>query len=135
MKLESALGLLEESYAFDSKGGTPGRRGILGRAGTLLYDSVYLASNEEMRKQQGRKALIILSDGVDAGSKESLVTAIESAQRADTVVYSILFADEESRARPGGFGGVGGIGRRGGVGRGGGSRYPRQERPDGKKIL
>jgi VWFA-related protein len=137
-KLESALGLLEEPKASDSSGGTPGRRGIPGRAGTLLYDSVYLASNEEMRKQQGRKALIILSDGVDAGSKESLVTAIESAQRADTVVYSILFADEESRARPGGFGGVGGIGRRrgmGGGGRGGGSRYPRQERPDGKKIL
>ena len=136
-KLESALGLIEEPKASDSNSGTPGRRGILGRVGTLLYDSVYLASNEEMRKQQGRKALIILSDGVDAGSKESLVTAIESAQRADTVVYSILFADEESRARPGGFGGMGGIGRRGGMGGGGrgGSRYPRQERPDGKKIL
>ena len=48
-----------------------------------------------------------------------------------------MFADEESRARPGGFGGMGGIGRRGGMGGGGrgGSRYPRQERPDGKKIL
>jgi VWFA-related protein len=137
-KLESALGLLEEPKASDSNSGAPGRRGILGRMGTLLYDSVYLASNEETRKQQGRKALIILSDGVDAGSKESVVTAIESAQRADTVVYSILFADEESRARPGGFGGMGGIGRRGGMGgggRSGGSRNPRQERPDGKKIL
>jgi len=52
--------------------------------GTLLYDAVFLASNELMKKQQGRKALIILSDGVDRGSKESLESAVESAQRADT---------------------------------------------------
>ena len=58
-----------------------------------LYDAVYLASNELMKKQQGRKALIILSDGVDRGSKTYLEGAIESAQRADTVVYSIYFAD------------------------------------------
>ena len=66
-----------------------------------------------MSKQQGRKAVIILSDGVDHGSKESLSTAIEMAQRSDTVVYSILFKDDEgygnSVARMGGMGG----GRRG----------------------
>ena len=136
-KLESALGLLEEPSSSGGSGGSGGRRGGFGGGGTLLYDGVYLASNEVMKKQQGRKAIIILSDGVDTGSKESLVTAIESAQRADTVVYSILFADEESHGSPGGFGGLGGMGRRGGMGGGGrgGSRYPRQERPDGKKIL
>ena len=63
--------------------------------GTLLYDAVYLASDEVIKKQHGRKALIILSDGVDRGSKETLATAIETAQRADTVVYSILFTGEE----------------------------------------
>ena len=134
-KLQTALGEIEEPTSSGASGGRGGRRGVLGRIGTLLYDAIYLASNEEMKKQQGRKALIILSDGVDAGSKESLVTAIESAQRADTVVYSILFSDEESRGNPGGFGGIGGMGRRGGMGGGGRSRYPRQERPDGKKIL
>lgn len=136
-KLESALGLIEEPSSSSGSGGPRGQRGVFGRVGTLLYDAVYLASNELMRKRQGRKALIILSDGVDAGSKESLVTAIESAQRADTVVYSILFADQESYGSFGGFGGLGGMGRRGGMGGGGrgGSRYPRQERPDGKKIL
>ena len=103
----------------------------------MLYDAVYLASNEVMKKQHGRKALIVLSDGVDSGSKESLTTAIESAQRADTVVYSILFAGDEPGRNPGGFGGMGGMGRHGGMGGGGrgGSRYPQQERPDGKKIL
>ena len=78
--------------------------------GTQLYDAVFLASNELMKKQQGRKALIILSDGVDRGSKTYLESAIESAQRADTMVYSIYFADsrrEEGQGqgeRPGGMG-------------------------------
>jgi VWFA-related protein len=104
--------------------------------GTLLYDAVYLASEELMKKQQGRKALIILSDGVDRGSKESLHSAIESAQRANTVVYSILFKGEEP-GQHGGYGGGGyGGGGYGGHGGGGRNRYPQQEqRPDGKKIL
>jgi VWFA-related protein len=111
-------------------GGGGGRsRGSHG-GGTLLYDAIFLASDELMSKQQGRKALIILSDGVDHGSKETMAEAIATAQRADTIIYSILFADEdENNGRPGGFG----MGGRGG-GRGGG-RYPQQERPDGKKIL
>ena len=52
-----------------------------------------LASDELMRKQPGRKAIILLTDGVDNGSKVDLFRAIESAQRADTLVYSILFSD------------------------------------------
>jgi VWFA-related protein len=89
-----------------------------------------------MKKQQGRKALIILTDGVDHGSKESLNTAIASAQRADTSVYSILFADEDAynQVGRGGYGGHGGYGG-GGMGRGGPGRYPQQEHPDGKKVL
>jgi len=97
----------------------------------MLYDAVFLASDEVMRKQDGRKALVVLSDGVDTGSKESLDAAIESAQRANTVVYSILFKDDEVYEHHGGFGGPG-IGFPGG-GRGG-HRYPEQ-RPDGKKVL
>ena len=93
-------------------GGYPGgggghHRHSYGGGGTLLYDAAYLASDELMKKQQGRKALIILSDGVDTGSKLSLETAIEASQRADTMVYSILFVDEDAYGR-GGFGGFGG---------------------------
>src|SRR5208282_3586324 len=51
-------------------GGRGSHGGYGGGGGTLLYDAVYLASDELMKKQQGRKALIILSDGVDHGSKE-----------------------------------------------------------------
>ena len=94
-----------------------------------------------MEKQPGRKALIVLSDGVDMGSKESLDVAIESAQRANTIVYSILFKDDDAYGNGGGFGrtgisipGMGGPGMgRGGPGRGG-RRYP-EEHADGKKIL
>jgi VWFA-related protein len=112
--------------------------------GTLLYDAVYLASDELMEKQQGRKALILLTDGVDTGSRESLDEAIESAQRANTVVYSILFKDDEAYGNGGGFGRAGisipgmggpGMGRGGmGGGRGGGRRFPEQH-ADGKKVL
>jgi VWFA-related protein len=114
-------------------GGYPGGRGGGGRrggagGGTLLYDAVLLGSNEIMKKQHGRKAVILLTDGVDRNSKTSLTGAIESAQRADTLVYSILFKDTEQQG--GGFGGPG-MGRR----HGGGGRFPQQQRPDGKKIL
>jgi VWFA-related protein len=65
-------------------------------AGTALYDSVLLASDDLMRNQSGRKALILLTDGVDNGSKIGVSRAIESAQRADTLVYSILFTDDQA---------------------------------------
>ncbi|MBI2679897.1 MAG: VWA domain-containing protein [Candidatus Solibacter usitatus] len=125
-KLESALGSVDAAAPVQrSAGGRPGGSGRRG-GGTMLYDSVLLASDELMKKQTGRKALILLSDGVDNGSKVSLSTAIESAQRADTLVYSVLFADPDA---------YGGGGRRGGYGRGGRGRYPQQSRPDGRKIL
>jgi VWFA-related protein len=66
----------------------------LGPSGTLLYDAVRLASNQKMVKLNGRKALIILSDGVDIGSHATLSDAIAAAQRADALIYSILFSDE-----------------------------------------
>jgi len=140
-KLQSALGLLQtpqpaQGGGSNSPGSQPGSRRRGGGGGTTLYDAVYLASNELMKKQQGRKALIVLSDGVDTGSKETLASAIEAAQRADTLVYSIQFADEQAYGNRGGFGGpgMGGMGR---MGRRGGwpPRYPQQTRPDGKKIL
>lgn len=110
------------------RGGPGGRHGGAHGAGTQLYDAVFLASDELMKKQSGRKAIIVLSDGVDRGSKVSLDHAIESAQRSDTVVYSILFKDENESNDRGFGGGWGGH-------HGGGRRYPQEERPDGKKIL
>jgi VWFA-related protein len=104
-----------------------------GHAGTVLYDSVLLASNEEMKKLKGRKALILLTDGNDRGSKVSLSDSIEAAQRADTLVYSIYFADQE-QSNSGFNPGMGG-GRHGGMGGGGGRQRQQTSRGDGKKIL
>ena len=97
-------------------GGGQGRRNGMG--GTKLYDAVYLAADEIMKKQTGRKALILLSDGEDNGSKVTLSTAIESAQRANMLVYTILFVDSSMSS------GFGSLGRRGGM-----------NRPDGKKVM
>jgi VWFA-related protein len=57
--------------------------------GTSLYDSLFLSGDELMSKLKGRKVMVVLTDGVDVGSKESLTEAMEAAQRADTVVYAV----------------------------------------------
>ena len=76
--------------------------------GTLLHDAVYLAADEMMRNQVGRKALVLISDGVDYGSRLKLDEAIEAAQRADVVVYGIRYLDHGFYNRSGVFGGGGG---------------------------
>jgi len=143
-KLQTAFEKLDTPQFDSQRGGAgtgPGGRGGPGGpghprrsgGGTHLYDAVWLASDELMSKQQGRKAIVILSDGVDHGSKETLSDAIEAAQRSDTVVYSILFSDKEgySHFGPGGMGPYGGHGGYGGRG----GNYPPHEQVDGKKIL
>jgi VWFA-related protein len=67
------------------------------RPATLLYQAVRDCSENQMKKLQGRKAFVILSDGVDVRSKTTIVTAIEYAQRADTIIYSILFSRRQFR--------------------------------------
>jgi VWFA-related protein len=88
------------------------------RGGTQLYDAIFLASDELMKPQGGRKALVVFSDGVDRGSKETLNDAVDAADRASVTVYTIYFKGEQERQ--GGNPGMGG-GRRGGMGGGG---YP-----------
>jgi VWFA-related protein len=99
--------------------------------GTSLYDAVTLACDELMRKQTGRKALVLLTDGVDTSSKDTMTDAIMSAQKADTLVYSVYFSDDQSYGQQSsGGGGVFGpprMGQRGGMGQ--------QRRPDGRKVL
>jgi hypothetical protein len=114
---------------------TPSRR-PRGGGGTVLYDALFLASDELMSKQTGRKAVIILSDGGDRGSRETLVKAIEAAQRGDTIIYAIYFKGESPRQNfprrdPGGYpgGGYPGGGYPGGGYPGGG--YPGGGYPGG----
>jgi VWFA-related protein len=58
--------------------------------GTLLYDAVYLAAHDKLASQSGRKVLILLTDGGDQGSQETLATATEAAQRSNALLYVIL---------------------------------------------
>lgn len=61
--------------------------------GTLLYDAVYLAAHDKLRQEAGRKIIVILTDGNDQGSQESLKSASEAAQKSNAIVYVILIAD------------------------------------------
>lgn len=63
--------------------------------GTLLYDGVYLAATEMLGKQVGRKAMILLTDGNDEGSRLKLRDAIEAAQKADAICYVLLLHDPQ----------------------------------------
>ncbi|HEV2711245.1 MAG TPA: VWA domain-containing protein [Edaphobacter sp.] len=128
-KLQAALKDLEVDTSNNSDSSdtdsTDNRQRRSARGGTTLYDAVFLASDELMAKQQGRKALVLLTDGVDRGSKESLTSAIEAAQRADTILYAIYFKGEQQRGQDNRGGSPGGGSRRGGgIGFPGGSGYP-----------
>jgi VWFA-related protein len=63
--------------------------------GTLLYDAVYLAASDKLRQEAGRKILVLLTDGGDQGSQETLKTATEVAQKANAIIYVILIADRQ----------------------------------------
>lgn len=63
------------------------------RGGTNLYDAVYLAARDELAQETGRKAMILLTDGGENGSKVSLADAIEAAQKADVICYVLLVED------------------------------------------
>ena len=73
--------------------------------GTVLHDAVYLAANERLRAEVGRKALVLITDGVDMGSRVKLEEAIRAAQKADAIVYSVYYVDPQAyRGRGFGFG-------------------------------
>lgn len=74
-----------------------------GPRGTALYDAVYLASHDELSHEVGRKAMVLLTDGQDEGSKLKIKDAIEAAQKSDVICYVLLIADR-------GFYGFGGFG-------------------------
>jgi len=130
------------------------------RAGSALYDAVFLSSDEITSKQPGRRVLVLITDGVDRNSKESIASSIEAAQRADTILYAVYVRSEqkpESRhdnnngspnqrtgypGSPGGYPGGGGYpgSYPGGTGRGQpGTGTPsttsREPLEDGKKNL
>ena len=75
--------------------------------GTVLYDTVYLASHDQLVGQVGRKALVLITDGVDQGSRYKIEQAIEQAQKADAIIYSIYYLDNRAYGGYMSFGGGG----------------------------
>jgi VWFA-related protein len=61
--------------------------------GTVLYEAVWLASKEKMRTEVGRKALVLITDGDDQGSRTKPGEAIEAAQKSDSIIYVVLYED------------------------------------------
>jgi len=116
------------------------------RNASQLYDAIFLACDELMKNQPGRKAIVVFSDGVDNGSKDTLNDAVDAADRANVAIYTVYTRGQQeqenngfSRNRRGGLGYPGG----GGGYPGGGGGYPggggqrRESKPlvDGKKIM
>ena len=109
-RLQAALNKAKVNVDYTS-GGIPGMGGgpvpTRNAPGTLLYDAVYLSAHDMLSKEVGRKAMILLTDGQDEGSRLKIHDAIEAAQKADSIVYVLLCAD---RGFYGGFGGYSGEG-------------------------
>jgi VWFA-related protein len=80
--------------------GNPGPVGNQQITGTALYDAIYLACGEKLNGEAGRKAVIIVTDAEDEGSKVKLEEAIEAAQRTDTVIHILLVVDPRFGGNP-----------------------------------
>lgn len=108
-RLQAALNKAKINVDYTS-GGIPGMGGgpvpTRNAPGTLLYDAVYLSAHDMLAKEVGRKAMILLTDGQDEGSRLKIQDAIEAAQKADAIVYVLLCADRGFY----GFGGYSGEG-------------------------
>jgi VWFA-related protein len=84
-----------------SIGGNPGPIGSRQITGTALYDAIFLACSEKLDTEAGRKAIVIVTDAQDEGSKVRIEEAIEAAQRTNTVIHIILVADPHYGANTG----------------------------------
>jgi VWFA-related protein len=72
-------------------------------AGTVLFDAVYLAATDRLKGEVGRKAVILITDGVDTGSKVKLREALEAAQKADAIIYGVYYFDPGAYYDPRGY--------------------------------
>jgi VWFA-related protein len=135
---ENLLPAQNDSSGDDREPGGRGRQGA-GGGTTHLFDAVYLASEDVLKRQTGRKAIVIVGDGDDMGSKVTRYQAIRAAQRADTSIYCIRIVDEsfgksgghKRFSLPIGLPGSPGMGGPGMGGPGGGGQGPGGGGPDG----
>ena len=82
---------LDQMHGDSAAPGT--RSAVPNRGGTVLYDAVHVAAADRLRNKTGRKIIVLITDGIDSGSKLKLEDAIKAAQQADTIIYSICYFD------------------------------------------
>lgn len=111
--LQEGLGRLKLNSGYSGPTSGPVPTATQAR-GTVLYDAVYVAASDMLAKEVGRKAIVLITDGEDQGSRETEKAAIEAAQKADAIIYGVLYVDRQQYG--GGFSGGFGGGQRGGLG-------------------
>lgn len=65
--------------------------------GTALYDALYLGS-QTLENRQGRKVMVVITDGGDTTSKVKYAEAVRAAQQSEAIVYSIIIVPIEASA-------------------------------------
>ncbi|PYV35204.1 MAG: VWA domain-containing protein [Acidobacteria bacterium] len=98
-RLERAID--ETAIGGGGGGPLPGPFPTSSSGGTHLYDAVYLAATDALENEIGRKVIILLTDGEDQGSEEKLAEALQAAQKADIIIYSINISDASFYHRQG----------------------------------
>ena len=73
------------------------------RGGTLLFDAICATTEKVVSKEAGRRAIVILTDGDDDGSSNTVASAIRDAQLADVAIYSVLYTPEAVGQSSGGY--------------------------------
>jgi Ca-activated chloride channel family protein len=63
--------------------------------GTAFYDSIYYPVTEKLANENGRRALLVFSDGEDNSSSHDMMTAIEAAQNANVLIFTIRSTEKE----------------------------------------
>lgn len=109
--LKNAMKDLRVNTTFTGIAGMPGPVPTSRLKGTIMYDAVYLAANDKLKGEVGRKVIVVISDGVDVGSSYDIKQAIEMAQKADAIIYSIEYLDQGAYGMMGGGGGGGNLRR------------------------
>ena len=63
--------------------------------GTAFYDSIFYSVTEKLAQENGRRAILLFSDGEDNSSSHNMMTAIEIAQAENVIVYAIRYTDKQ----------------------------------------
>jgi len=79
----------QQSFSRDLRAFDARLKVMHGEAGTAMYDAVYLAA-QRLEPREGRKVIVVVTDGGDTVSKLTVQKALEAAQLADAVIYAIV---------------------------------------------